>query len=204
MALTNKLTAIGDAIREKTGGASLLTLDEMPAQIRSIEGGGGGFNDEIILHGNMDYCFANDRFDVILDKYSDNITTDNITSASHMFANNYYLENIPINLELYTRSHSNINANAMFENCYRLKNMNGFSFDQSGFVEGYNEHTFYFNDTTNMFNNCYMLKSIPINELPEDKSTFGNAYFNDGGSEQMFNKCYALRDIPEGLLGCIN
>ena len=36
MALTDKLTAIGDAIRAKTGGTASLTLDEMPAEIASI------------------------------------------------------------------------------------------------------------------------------------------------------------------------
>ena len=40
MALTDKLTAIGDAIRYKTGGTSTLTLSEMPNAIKSIEGGG--------------------------------------------------------------------------------------------------------------------------------------------------------------------
>lgn len=36
MALTDKLTAIGNAIREKTGGSSLIPLGDMPAEIRSI------------------------------------------------------------------------------------------------------------------------------------------------------------------------
>lgn len=40
MALTDKLNAIGDAIREKTGKVDKLTLDEMPTEIASIEGGG--------------------------------------------------------------------------------------------------------------------------------------------------------------------
>ena len=40
MALTDKLAAIGNAIREKTGNTSLLTLDQMPAEIASIHGGG--------------------------------------------------------------------------------------------------------------------------------------------------------------------
>ena len=39
MALTNKLSAIGDAIRSKTGGSELLTLDQMPREIESIETG---------------------------------------------------------------------------------------------------------------------------------------------------------------------
>ena len=42
MALTDKLSAIGDAIREKTGGAGLLTLDAMPNAIRGISSSGGG------------------------------------------------------------------------------------------------------------------------------------------------------------------
>lgn len=40
MALTNKLTAIGDAIRAKTGKTDLISLDQMPVEIESIQGGG--------------------------------------------------------------------------------------------------------------------------------------------------------------------
>lgn len=40
MALINKLSAIGNAIREKTGKTDLLTLDQMPQEISSIETGG--------------------------------------------------------------------------------------------------------------------------------------------------------------------
>lgn len=39
MALTNKLSAIGNAIRSKTGGSELLTLDQMPQAIESITTG---------------------------------------------------------------------------------------------------------------------------------------------------------------------
>lgn len=41
MALTNKLTAIANAIRAKTGKTDPLTLDQMPTEIASISGGGG-------------------------------------------------------------------------------------------------------------------------------------------------------------------
>lgn len=40
MALIDKLTAIGDAIREKTGKTDALTLDQMPTEIAGIETGG--------------------------------------------------------------------------------------------------------------------------------------------------------------------
>ena len=39
MALINKLSAIGDAIRAKTGGTEKLTLDQMPDAINSITSG---------------------------------------------------------------------------------------------------------------------------------------------------------------------
>lgn len=42
MALIEKLTAIGDAIRGKTGGTDALTLDRMAAEIAGIEAGGSG------------------------------------------------------------------------------------------------------------------------------------------------------------------
>jgi hypothetical protein len=48
MALTNKLTAIADSIRDKTGTTDKLTLDQMPQAIANIEtggsSGGGGVN----------------------------------------------------------------------------------------------------------------------------------------------------------------
>ena len=42
MALTDKLTAIADAIRGKTGGTDALTLDAMAAAISALETGGSG------------------------------------------------------------------------------------------------------------------------------------------------------------------
>lgn len=42
MALIDKLTAIADAIRDKTGGTEALTLEQMPTEIAGIEVGGGG------------------------------------------------------------------------------------------------------------------------------------------------------------------
>ena len=49
MALTEKLTAIADAIRGKTGKTDGLTLDQMPGEIAGIQGGGGG----VFTDGNL-------------------------------------------------------------------------------------------------------------------------------------------------------
>ena len=55
MALTDKLSAIADAIRGKTGGTEELTLDQMAAAIAGIESGGGGVKvTEYVVTENAD------------------------------------------------------------------------------------------------------------------------------------------------------
>lgn len=56
MALTDKLTAIADAIRDKTGKSEPLTLDQMPEEIEGIEIGGGSGSIEHIY--TVDYTPA--------------------------------------------------------------------------------------------------------------------------------------------------
>ena len=46
MALIDKLTAIADAIRAKTGKAEEMTLDQMPSEIAGISGGGVPINNQ--------------------------------------------------------------------------------------------------------------------------------------------------------------
>ena len=76
MALTEKLTAIADAIRAKTGNSGGLTLAQMPGEIAGIQAGSdGGFTDGNLMfsehivtveaengvtnHGNLMQYFAN-------------------------------------------------------------------------------------------------------------------------------------------------
>lgn len=47
MALTDKLTAIAEAIRAKTGKSDSLTLDQMPTEIMGITTGGGGSSADV-------------------------------------------------------------------------------------------------------------------------------------------------------------
>lgn len=50
MALTEKLTAIADAIRGKTGKTDGLTLDQMPGEIAGIQAGGGEVTVEMLAN----------------------------------------------------------------------------------------------------------------------------------------------------------
>ncbi len=89
MALTDKLTAIGVAIRQKTGKSDLLTLDQMPTEIASISGGGGGGLPEaaFTLTGSCQYRFANGGWDWFIENYGSQVTTTDVTHAGYMFFN---------------------------------------------------------------------------------------------------------------------
>ena len=50
MSVNSKLTAIADAIREKTGESGTLTLDGMAAAVAGIEAGGGNYK---VTHGSF-------------------------------------------------------------------------------------------------------------------------------------------------------
>ena len=82
MALTDKLTAIGSAIRDKTGSTDLLTLDEMPTAISNIEGGGVNFPD-LYITGDIEYLAYTDRLKYVFDNYK--IHLDSITNTINAF-----------------------------------------------------------------------------------------------------------------------
>ena len=100
MALTNKLSAIGDAIRAKTGKTELLTLAEMPAEIEAIETGGADLPAEaFIISGNCPYKFAYGGWNWFIENYGDKVTTENITDCKYMFAYNTTLTEIPFDIK---------------------------------------------------------------------------------------------------------
>ena len=107
MALTDKLTAIADAVRAKTGGAELLTLDEIAASISGISGGGGPFTNattlgvyeatEDVSAIQIDWLAEWDKYNLVIFKPSITfsasdwlyINTNEVTKAQY-FSNNTY------------------------------------------------------------------------------------------------------------------
>ena len=69
MALISKLTAIAEAIRNKTGKTDLLTLEQMPVEIAAIETGGGSSEggsgdtgiEDALVSGSLSGVYSNDR-----------------------------------------------------------------------------------------------------------------------------------------------
>lgn len=181
MALTDKLTAIGDAIRSKTGETELLTLDAMPAAIQGISGGGENLDEYLVFSGNCNNVFSNGHYDWIIEKYGDRVTTSDITDANCMFENSD-VTSIPF--ELNFDSDISCGVQLMFHACQNLESLPKFN----------NLNINEISTKYGMFWNCCHLRSIPeslLNSLSSEGATaptitmFRNA----------FNNCYNLDEI---------
>lgn len=185
MALTDKLTAIGDAIREKTGGTELLTLDEMPNEIASITTGGGDLPEEALtISGNCSYRFCENGWNWFIEEYGNQITTNNITYASNMFDGCSELENIPFDINF--AEGTTTNTVALFQDCHLIKEV--------PYVNNYKPASF-----QNWFYGCYSVREIPdefwekldYSAIDANTSSYGN-----GSMKYMFRDCFSLRKLP--------
>ena len=187
------LTAIGDAIREKTGKGDLINPTDMPDEIRGIETGGGGYeipDSVFILTGDCSSRFANGTMDWLIDLHSNKITTKDITSVSYMFSKSN-VEDIPFELNMKNTSSTSTAAfTSMFEKASKLKNIPK--------INGKPRP----NDMSNIFNNCEKIRNMP-EDLEDyfdwsyiDADTTG---YNSNRTNQ-FNNCKSLRSFPIGFL----
>lgn len=186
MALTDKLTAIGDAIRAKTGGTEKLTLDDMPTQIQAIQTGGGGGDlpeEAFNISGNCKYKFAGTGWNWFLDTYQDRISTENITSLEQMFDCNTNIESI--NFDFNCRTNTVCPVSSMFNNCLNLKAING------------KIKNLKVSNMNNMFNNCSNLRYLP-DFIDIDFTNIINTSYED--CTCAFQYCHSLRSISENFL----
>lgn len=177
------LTSIADAIREKNGTAATYKPSEMAAAIAAIEVGG---NDDTKLHweGNLEKWNYGDQWNWYFEKYGSRITTDKITSLNDAFNGCYNIEEIPVIFRGMQNNNTSTALGSMFMYCRKLKNIGKFvNFDISS--------------ASNMFNQCYLLRELPIFEECVFTSMRKASYtkFNS-----MFSSCYSLRRIDRAFL----
>lgn len=96
------LTAIGDAIRGKTGKTDLIDPANMSTEIAGIEAGGGGDlpAEAFIFSGDCSYKFSGSGWNWFLDMYGSRITTSNLRIINNMFFNNSSIKSIPFTLNI--------------------------------------------------------------------------------------------------------
>lgn len=121
MALTNKLTELANAIRSKTGGSALMTIDEMIAAVNGISGGGFDYSG---ITGGIGFRDATDQTTIDLST----LDTSNFTNLSSMFTGCEHLTS----LDVTGLDTSNVtNMSGMFNKCSGLSSLDVTHFDTS-------------------------------------------------------------------------
>lgn len=181
--LTDKLTNIANAIRQKGGTTEKLTLDAMPTAISALSTGGGGVEipDELfVIGGDCSYWDYGGKWDSFISAYANKWSTNNIASGISMF-NRSKLETIPFELKF---TNSTCDCGNLFYGCINLKTI-------EKIVNMYPGSMSY------MFYNCYKLRYLP--QFENINLTYFQTYAYSNGSS-MVRDCHSLRSIPEDLL----
>ena len=179
------LTAIGNAIRGKTGGTELIAPLNMPTEINGISTGGGTTLPEeaYVITGDCSNLFSSGKWKWYIDLFGSQVTTNNITNCSNMFANSRELTNIPFSIN--GKSNENyISCLSMFKNCDALLTLPTFT------IKPYN--------MSSMFQEAKRIREIPENYATTIDFSRVNSYTSAMGS--MFANCYSLRIIPNNFL----
>lgn len=195
MALTNKLTAIGDAIREKTGKEDLLTLDQMPVEIRSIESGGGGYEppeEALVLTGNCGHRFIRDGWTWFIEDFRNKITTKDITDASYMFQQCSKLKDVPFDINI---SNNCSSLNNLFSNCEKFTRVPLIKGELKPPTGNYSGPV----NLSSLFHYCLNLREIPDDYFYQfGGEAFWEASKNyQGNRDNIFSCCYSLRKLPD-------
>lgn len=203
------LTAIGDAIRGKTGKTDLIDPANMSTEIASIEAGSGGDDklpDEILLTGNCDYACSGPVAAALIAAYPEKLRAQDITNAKNLFENST-IEVLSLDLPFKSQG-SLIYA---FRNCVNLKTFNGTISWSADSTTGSN--------FSYIFSGCRRLETLPtmlnmrpmdpayafqhcnrLRYIPEDFFSTWSFYSYFGGTYymgcNMFEKCCSLRHMP--------
>lgn len=182
--LTEKLTSIANAIREKSGTNELLTLDAMPTAIAALSTGGGDSSipeEAYVFSGDCGNLFRYGNWHWFLESFKDKITTSDITNATYMFSNCQNQTSLPFDINF--KAGTKVNMSSMFGSCYRL----------STFGKLIN---FAPSNVNNMFNNVRRMKELP-EMINIDMSGVQNSTDTQAA---MFQGCYSLRRVSEEFL----
>lgn len=192
MALINKLNAIGDAIREKTGKSDLLTLEQMPVEIAAIETGGGGDLPEeaFIITGKCSYMFSENKWKWFIDMYGNKITTKDISDMSQMFIRSN-VEAIPFDFNITKDCKA---MNYAFGNCGYLKEIPLIKGDISAPTSNYSGLSI-----GEIFLGCYRVRTIPHDYF---YNLGGDAFWEaskkySSSRNGVFASCCSLRKLPD-------
>lgn len=181
------LSAIGDAIRGKTGKTELIAPLSMATEISSITtGGGGGIEVEpIVLTGDCQYTCSGTIAGSYIKLFGNTITTKDINNLTYMFRR---YSNPTVPFEINCAATRNVAATSMFQES---------SIEQLPKINNFTP-----NSLASTFDSCYNLAYIPEDYFDnwdfEYLDNLTSSY--TGNVAYMFEYCYSLRKIPKEIL----
>lgn len=211
------LTAIGDAVRAKSGSNDLIKVSELADAITNLpSGGGGGIEVEpIVLSGNCAYACAGVMAGNYVKLFGNTVSTNNITSIENMFKG-YTHDTIPFDINC--KAGTDISGNATFYESnikiapklinFKPNTLNSFfysckylreipdDYDESwdwSYINSYN-----YGSLSALFQNCYSLRYVSPNFIKNCYSTYTSSYgmlYSQG-----FNECSSLDEINDILI----
>ena len=185
MALTDKLSAIGTAIRNKTGKTELMTLDEMPTEIAGISTGSDIPAELLTWDWAIDYIDYEGKWDKFIETYGSRITTTNLFTTANAFTNSK-LATIPIVFNMST-TQLNHQCGSTFWGCQELTTCPTINNLSACSISGF-------------FGLCRRLTSItvPISwEWANNQTSSGSISANG-----IFQGCSRLRSIDSSWFNC--
>ena len=213
MALTDKLTALGDAIRSKTGKTEKLTLDQMATEIADIQTGGGELPERaFLITGDCTGRFKGGIWDWCINSFGDKAVTEDITNCYQMFYRST-VSSIPFEINCSKTAEVSlqdmfydsgieippkityVNAgtmSSMFENCYKLRLIpddwcENFNWERQ--QANQSQHSY---GSGRIFRNCYRLKKFPLDLYRYNSPATSGWYFDNG-----FYYCHSLDELVD-------
>lgn len=202
------LTAIADAVREKTGGTESILVSELPTAIAGIEAGGGGelTAEDLAFSGEMlSYTLSGSLGTKLVDLYGSLISFTDINRAEYLFAENTAdLSGLTINVK-------NLQPQNLMRKCattklpklvgtigtsagyaqYMCSGLSGVSEIPSSFYEGVDWSINYVG-MYYAFDYCPYLRKAPIDWIKTIKMPTNNTH---AGYTGVFNCCRCLDEI---------
>lgn len=177
------LTAIGNAIRGKTGGTDLIAPLNMPTEINGISTGGTTLPEEAFnITGDCRNLFKDGKWNWFINNYGSQVTTHDILQCSGMFLNNAELTHIPFSINC---TSDEMDYSSMFESAKSLLALPAITGTP--------------NRMNDMFKNAAKIKEIPESYATTLNLSVINSYVS-GSLQYLFFCCYSLRTIPSIFL----
>lgn len=203
MALTNKLTAIANAIRAKTGKSAALSLDDMVTEIGSISGGGGSAEDGRWSVEDFDMADA----DKIYINYMNSVcfvAPKGVNSITHVdlairWSTGYHALKLVINNNAYGSDKFQYDTppeDPNIDECTNSQNVSKF-FNYKGNSSTLRQRLYYHEPNINKH---FASKRIQIIKIP---SNIEKIYFNEDFSSINYNTeygWYGNKNNPENLI----